>query len=49
MRSWLHSCVEKENVLIEEVPQVANVGWVVNDWDPEYREYMGPLNELWAR
>lgn len=27
----------------EQVPQVANVGWIVNNWDPEYRKYMAPL------
>jgi hypothetical protein len=37
---------EGECPFTEEVPQVANVGWVVSNWDPGYKEYMGPLGNF---
>ena len=37
---------EGECPFTEQVPQVANVGWVVSNWDPGYREYMGPLGNF---
>jgi hypothetical protein len=44
---------EGECPFTEEVPQVANVGCVMSNWDLEYREYMGLLRnfgegELWV-
>lgn len=34
---------EGECPFTEKVPEVANVGWIINIWDPDYREYMSPL------